>query len=175
MKKFVCGIAVCVLLYGAGFAGTAPPEQPVPSFGRYQPTPLYSEAVTTSQYLTLRDGVRLAISITRPSQNGNAVEGRFPVLWQHTLAIMPPGVLAPNPSGAMPGGYNAVPGLAYYGYVVVQVARRGQGPSFGKRRGYNDRIRRGYAVTASQYHIGDNGLHNRSDRRESKCFNGFAC
>jgi uncharacterized protein len=139
LKKFFCGIAVFVLLYGAGFAETAPPEQQVPSFGRYQQTPLYSEAVKTSQYLTMRDGVRLAISITRPSQNGNAVEGRFPVLWQHTLAIMPPGVLAPNPSGAMPGGYNAVPGLAYYGYVVVQVARRGQGPSFGKRRGYNDR------------------------------------
>ncbi len=139
MKKFVCGIAVFVLLYCAGFAETAPPEPQVPSFGRYQPTPLYSEAVTTSQYLTMRDGVRLAISITRPSQNGNAVEGRFPVLWQHTLAIMPPGVLAPNSSGAIPGGYNGVPGLAYYGYVVVQVARRGQGPSFGKRRGYNDR------------------------------------
>jgi len=149
--------------------------QQVSSFGQYQPKPLYSEAVTTSQYLTMRDGVRLAISITRPFQNGKPVEGRFPVLWQHTLAIAAPGILALNPTGAMQGGYGAVPSFSYHGYVVVQVARRGQGPSFGKRRGYNDRIRRGYAVTASQYHIGDNGLHNRSDRRESKCFNGFAC
>jgi hypothetical protein len=139
MKRFVCGIAMFVLLCGAGSAETLQAGEPVSSFGRYQPTPLYSEAVTTSQYLAMRDGVRLAISITRPSQNGKPVEGRFPVLWQHTLAIAAPGVLASKPSRAMPGGYNAVSSLAYHGYVVVQVARRGQGPSFGKRRGYNDR------------------------------------
>ena len=113
--------------------------QPVSSFGRYQPAQPYSEAVMTSQYLAMRDGVRLAISITRPSRNGKPVEGRFPVLWQHTLAVAASGVLASGLSNAMPGGYGAVPSLAYHGYVVVQVARRGQGPSFGKRRGYNDR------------------------------------
>jgi hypothetical protein len=118
-------------------AGRMAGEQ-VSSFGQYQLTPLYSEAVTTSQYLTMRDGVRLAISITRPSQNGKPVEGRFPILWQHTLAISAPGIRALNPAGATLG-YGGVPGLAYHGYIVVQVARRGQGPSFGKRRGYNDR------------------------------------
>ncbi len=139
MKTFVCGIAVLMLWCCAGFAETMPAGEKASSFGRYQPTPLYSEALTTSQYLTMRDGVRLAISITRPSQNGKSVEERFPVLWQHTLSIMEPGILASNPLSAMQGGYNTVPSLAYYGYVVVQVARRGQGPSFGKRRGYNDR------------------------------------
>jgi putative CocE/NonD family hydrolase len=139
MKIFVCGMAVLALWCCAGFAGTMPAGEQASSFGRYQPAPLYSEALTTSQYLTMRDGVRLAISITRPSQNGKPVEGRFPVLWQHTLSITAPGILASNFSSAMPGGYNAVPSLAYYGYVVIQAARRGQGPSFGKRRGYNDR------------------------------------
>lgn len=113
--------------------------QQLSSFGQYQTSPSYSEAVTTSQYLPMRDGVSLAISITRPSQNGKPVEGRFPVLWQHTLAIAAPGSLALNPAGVMQGGYGGAPTLAYHGYVVVQVARRGQGPSFGKRRGYNDR------------------------------------
>jgi hypothetical protein len=108
--------------------------QQVSSFGQYQPPPPYSEAVTMSQYLTMRDGVGLAISITRPSQNGKPVEGRFPVLWQHTLTIAAPGVLVSNAAGVTPGGYSAVPSLAHYGYVIVQVARRGQGPSFGKRR-----------------------------------------
>ncbi len=119
-----------------------PPQaagQQAPAFGRYNPAPLYSEAVTTSQYLAMRDGVRLAVSITRPSENGKAVEGRHPVLWQHTLAIAAPGILRANRAGAMPGAYGAVPSLAYHGYIVVQVARRGHGPSFGKRRGYNDR------------------------------------
>jgi uncharacterized protein len=113
--------------------------QQLSSFGQYQTSPSYSEAVTTSQHLSMRDGVRLAISITRPSQNGKPVERRFPVLWQHALAIAAPGILALNPASAMTGGYGVAPNLAYYGYIVVQVARRGQGPSFGKRRGYNDR------------------------------------
>jgi uncharacterized protein len=139
MKTFVCGIAIFVLLCCTGFAEATTAGQPVSSFGQYQPVPLYSEALTTSQYLAMRDGVRLAISITRPSQNGKPVEGRFPVVWQHTLAIPASGIVAPNPSKATPGGYNAVPDLVYHGYVVAQVARRGQGPSFGKRRGYNDR------------------------------------
>ena len=139
MKKLICGMALFVLLYCAGFADSIQTRAQVSSFGQYPLAPLYSEAVTTSQYFAVRDGVRLAVSITRPSQNGKPVEGRFPVLWQHTLAIAPPGVLASSPAGAMRNDYGAVPTLAFHGYVVVQVARRGQGPSFGKRRGYNDR------------------------------------
>jgi putative CocE/NonD family hydrolase len=139
VKKFMCGIAVFALWYCFGFTETLPAGEPASSFGQYRPPPLYSEAVTTSQYVTMRDGVRLAVSITRPSQNGKPVAGRFPVLWQHTLAIAAPGILTSRTAGALRNGYGAVPALAYHGYVVVQAARRGQGPSFGKRRGYNDR------------------------------------
>jgi uncharacterized protein len=139
MKKSKYGISLLALLCCTGFAGTPPAEPPVSSFGQYQSAPLYSEVITTSRYLTMRDGVRLAISISRPSRNGKPIDGRFPVLWQHTLAIAAPGILSPNQASAMPGGYGAVTNLVYYGYVVAQVARRGQGPSFGKRRGYNDR------------------------------------
>jgi uncharacterized protein len=132
MRGAIHSILIFLLAAGATAA------QQVSSFGQYQPAPLYSEAVTTSQYLAMRDGVRLAISITRPSKQGKPIEGRFPVLWQHALTIMAPGIL-PRSQGGMLGAYGAVPSLAYHGYVVVQVARRGQGPSFGKRRGYNDR------------------------------------
>ena len=106
------------------------------SFAQYQTAHISTEAVTTSQYLAMRDGVRLAVSITRPSKDGKPMEGRFPVIWQHALSIAAPGILR-SQTGA--GGYGSVPSLAFDGYVVVQVARRGQGPSFGKRRGYNDR------------------------------------
>jgi predicted acyl esterase len=85
-----------------------------------------------------QDGVRLAVSITRPSKEGKPIEGRFPILWQHTLTIMTPGIL-PKSQGGMLGACGAAQSLAYDGYIVVQVARRGQGPSFGKRRRYNDR------------------------------------
>ena len=47
--------SMLIFLFAAG--AVAVPE--VSSFGQYQPAPLYSEAVTTSQYLTMRDGVRL--------------------------------------------------------------------------------------------------------------------
>lgn len=132
-------MAVFLILCGAGCAERMQGAEPASSFGQYQPKPLYSNALSTSQYLTMRDGVRLAISITRPSQNGLPVDGRFPVIWQHTLSIPPPGVLASKPAGAIEAGYGDVSSLVYHGYVVVQVARRGHGPSFGKRRGYNDR------------------------------------
>ncbi len=106
------------------------------SFARYPSTSIATEAITTSQYLPMRDGVRLAMSITRPSKDGKPLDGRFPVIWQHALSIAAPGIMR---SQAGVGGYNSVSSLAYDGYVVVQVARRGQSPSFGKRRGYNDR------------------------------------
>ena len=109
------------------------------AFGQYQPPAAYTEAITSSQYLAMRDGVRLALSVTRPAKDGKPVAGRFPVLWQHTLKILPVGPLLPVPLGTQEAGYAAVPSLALHGYVVVQVVRRGQGPSFGKRRGYNDR------------------------------------
>jgi uncharacterized protein len=121
-------------------SGHAAAAQQVSSFGHYKPAPLYSEAVTNSQYLTMRDGVRLAVSITRPSKGGKPIEGRFPVLWQHTLGISAPSILqSPSENETKASGYGVVPSLAYHGYVIVQVARRAQGPSFGKRRGYNDR------------------------------------
>jgi putative CocE/NonD family hydrolase len=110
-------------------------------FGNYTPAPSYDGSVTTSQYLTMRDGVRLAVSVMRPTKNGALAEGRFPVIWQHSLGIAaagseagPLGVDGPN------RGYRNVQSLTRYGYAIVQVSRRGNGPSFGTRRGYNDRM-----------------------------------
>ena len=121
----------------------AAPGQTQPSvsrFGAYQTPVDFPERITTSLYLPMRDGVRLAVSITRPARDGKPVEGRFPVIWQHTLGIAGPGAEGgPLGQGAQTRGYAAMPTLANYGYVVVQVARRGNGPSFGRRRGYNDR------------------------------------
>ncbi len=129
------------LLTAAAFALMAPAAfaQPAP-FGQYAPAEEFPETITTSIYLPMRDGVRLAVSITRPARGGQAVEGRFPVLWHHTLEIAGPGSAGgPIGAGAQAKGYRGALNLARYGYVVVQVARRGQGPSFGRRRGYNDR------------------------------------
>ena len=128
------------LLMAAAFAVAA--AEPVGfgpiGFGHYHTAPAYAETITSSMYLPMRDGVRLAVSVARPARDGKPVEGRFPVIWHHTLAIAGAGA-AGGPVGEGPHGYRDATDLVRQGYVVVQVSRRGQGPSFGRRRGYNDR------------------------------------
>lgn len=104
------------------------------SFGQYKPAPQFDGTVSSSLYLPMRDGVRLAVKIERPAKDGKPVDGRFPVIWQHTLQID----RESNWAGTQPG-LPAIPELTRQGYVVVQVARRGNGQSFGERRGYHDR------------------------------------
>ncbi len=105
-------------------------------FGHYHPPAQFSEQVSSTLYLPMRDGVRLAMRITRPAQHGRPVPGRLPVIWQHGLTISE----APDAGQeSAEAGLSHVPALTAYGYVVVQVARRGNGQSFGIRRGYNDR------------------------------------
>ncbi len=106
------------------------------SFGHYQPPRQFTGQVTQSFYLPMRDGTRLAVLVARPAVDGKAVDGRFPVIWHHTLsATQQPG----DGVGPRAGGFSAMPGLTDHGYVVVQVARRGNGQSFGTMRGYHDR------------------------------------
>lgn len=117
-------------------SGTVSAAQPAGTFGHYAPVPQFSEHVSSSLYLPMRDGVRLAIRVTQPARDGRAAPGRFPVVWQHALTITE----APDATERPPeAGLNHLPALTAYGYVVVQVARRGNGQSFGIRRGYNDR------------------------------------
>jgi uncharacterized protein len=111
---------------GAGAVGAAV------TFGHYAPAKQYHEHVSDELYLPMRDGVRLAVRIDRPANASGAVPGRFPVIWQAGLSV----ARSRPPAAA---GLMDVPSLTDYGYVVVQVARRGNGQSFGSRRGYNDR------------------------------------
>ncbi|MDE2403568.1 MAG: CocE/NonD family hydrolase [Sphingomonadales bacterium] len=117
----------------------APALLPAPapsSFGHYQPPKLYGEQVTTSFYVPLRDGTRIAVLVARPAQGGIPVAGRFPVIWHHSLSATQQ---AGDGVGPRRAGFGSMPQLTDYGYVVVQVARRGNGQSFGTMRGYHDR------------------------------------
>ncbi len=106
------------------------------TFNAGPPTPEYSEQVATSFYLPLRDGTRIAISLHRPSVGGVPVEGPLPVIWHHALDIEPAGTRATDV--AAPGGRAPLSEMTRYGYVVAIAARRGNGASFGTRRGYED-------------------------------------
>ena len=120
-------------------------------FGHYNPPQAYEETATSSRFIMMRDGVRLAISVTRPARDGKPVEGRFPVIWHHTLTISRE---MRDGTGGLISAFRAMPLLAHRGYVVVQVARRGNGQSFGVRRGYHDRNEAQDAYEVTQWLAG---------------------
>lgn len=105
------------------------------SFAHYRPQAQFAEIATSRIYLPLRDGVRVAVRIDRPAVDGKPAEGRFPVIWQHTLSTE----RESNWNGNNPGLPQLPQTLTKHGYVVVQVVRRGNGQSFGEMRGYHDR------------------------------------
>ena len=117
-------------------AGGAAEAQADPQFGQYRPAAAYDGSVSNSLYLPMRDGVKLAVRIDRPARGGKPVEGRFPVIWHHSLSISQD---RRDGAGEAQSAFRALPSLTRHGYVVVQVARRGNGQSFGERRGYHDR------------------------------------
>lgn len=117
-------------------AQTPPAATAAASFAHYRPAPQYPGLVTTRQYVTVRDGVKLAVRIDRPAgADGKPIEGRFPVIWQHTLSTD----RESNWNGTAPGLPQIGETLPKHGYVVIQVVRRGNGQSFGEMRGYHDR------------------------------------
>ena len=117
MKHAVLALALATVV-----AAPARTQPAASRFGAYQTPVDFPERVTTSLYLPMRDGVKLAVSITRPARNGKPAAGRFPVIWQHTLGIAGAGAEG-GPVGDGPNGYAAMPTMANYGYVVVQVGR----------------------------------------------------
>ena len=127
---------VLTLLAAFGLPGGEAKAQVASSFGHYRPAPLYSEQSVSSFYLPMRDGTRLAVSIARPAKDGRPAPGKFPVIWHHSLSASQEPA---DGTGPRAGGFRSIQQLTDHGYVVVQVARRGNGQSFGTRRGYHDR------------------------------------
>lgn len=97
----------------------------------------FDEWVKTSQYITMRDGVRIAIDVYRPARDGKAVEEKFPVVWVHTpyrrAFINEKGETVPTSDAML-----LLP-LIKHGYVIAIADTRGRGASFGARRGFQDR------------------------------------
>jgi putative CocE/NonD family hydrolase len=96
--------------------------------------PIYEGWSRTSQYITVRDGTRLAVDIFRPTQHGVVVDDPLPVIWTqhryHRANV--------DSQGRVVSLVDQVPGLQMvirYGYVVGVADVRGGGASFGTRRG----------------------------------------
>jgi putative CocE/NonD family hydrolase len=146
-------LLVCSLLVTACEGPEPAPPAPVDDgrvseFGRYEG---YSEArfdewVTTSLYVEMRDGVRLAVDVTRPAVNGVAVDEPLPVVWTHSRYHRNPGALVRmfNPDvppedlpviRSMVDAQGDLQQLVRHGYVVASAGVRGSGASYGTYEG----------------------------------------
>ena len=94
--------------------------------GKYEgySQPLYNERTSSSQYITMRDGTKLAALILRPAQGGQMVSTPLPVIWTHSRY---------HREGIFNWPYMQT--ILNYGYVIVAVDVRGSGASFGTYQG----------------------------------------
>ncbi len=78
----------------------------------------------------MRDGVRIAVDIVRPTSSGALHSEPLPVLWSHTpytRAVEGPDGIEPAPIE----GWERMLLLVAHGYVLAHVDKRGAGASFG--------------------------------------------
>ncbi len=105
---------------------TSTPSVRVSQPGKYEgySQPLYDDRSSTSQYITMRDGTKLAALILRPAQDGKPVSTPLPVIWTHNRYHRE-GIFA----------WPWLQTLLKYGYIIVSVDVRGSGASYGTYRG----------------------------------------
>ncbi len=129
--------------------------------------PTYDSYQRSSFYLPMRDGVRLAVDLLRPTRDGAVHTERLPVIWTHhryNRAFTRNDSIIDYASGFGRG----VDVLLKHGYVVAAVDTRGGGASFGTQQGFfmPDEARDAYEVTewlaAQPWSSGKIGMVGRS-------------
>ena len=92
----------------------------------------------TSQYVTVRDGTRIAVDIFRPTLAGKLHAGRLPVIWEpkryQRASRRDDGSLRTT----LDSDLTDVARFLKHGYVVASVDRRGTGASYGARNELSD-------------------------------------
>jgi uncharacterized protein len=98
-------------------------------------SPAYDGYRRESRYVAMRDSVRLAVDIYRPTRQGVVHDEALPVVWTHhryNRAFMKGDTLVDYLHGFGSG----VEQLVRHGYVVAAVDARGAGASFGTQQGF---------------------------------------
>jgi len=128
-------IALCGLLLLLCRSGALPAEERISRPGQYEG---YSKVAfdgwqRTSQYVAVRDGVRIAIDILRPTKKGVLHEEPLPVVWEqrryHRAVIDPSGKIYSQ----LDREDHPMRKLLPHGYIFVVADVRGSGASFGTR------------------------------------------
>ncbi len=159
------GVAAAAVLLLVATASGATAQERVSRLGVYRgySSARYDGFERSSRYLTMRDGVRLAVDLIRPTQGGVLHTERLPVVWSHHRyhrASVVGGTLRTTFDWARP--------LLEHGYVVAVVDARGAGASFGDSPGFYGaaEVRDTYEVTewlgAQPWSSGKVGMYGRS-------------
>jgi len=145
-------------------------EGNVSELGRYEgySEPIYSGWVRTSQYVTVRDGTKLAVDIFRPvDSSGKPVEDPLPVIWTHdryrrAFTVSSGNIITQLSEDPWLGT------MLRHGYVVGVVDVRGGGASYGTRIGpfSHEETQDAYDITewfaAQSWSNGMIGMYGRS-------------
>jgi hypothetical protein len=125
-----------LVLAGAGSALALPQADAgrVSEFGRYEgwSEELFDGWATSSVYVPMRDGVKLAVDVTRPTFYGELVQERLPVVWTPSRYHRRP--LGPG-ARSMVDAEPALQRLVRHGNVLAALGVRGSDVSFGRFEG----------------------------------------
>ena len=107
----------------------------ISTLGRYEG---YSEAVydgwtRSSQYVTVRDGTRIAIDIFRPTKEGVLHQDLLPVIWEHRRYQRASVDENGNVHSQLDRQNHPMRTVVPHGYIFAVAAVRGSGASFGTR------------------------------------------
>ena len=128
-------LVACGLGIGCGIGWAAAPSNPRNDSIARAPLAreIYSDSIRTSQYITVRDGTRLAIDIYRPAVGGKPVDKKLPV-----ILVATPYHRSSENNGeiltflAPQGNHrNVFAEILKRGYVIASLDVRGRGASFG--------------------------------------------
>lgn len=127
-KVFILIFAVCFIVSGTALGQE---QERISSFGKYQgySQEKYDSWVRFSQYLTMRDGTKIAIDIIRPAVDGKPVEEPLPVIWTHTRYRR----ASRDDEGIVHSAAESfyLQPLLKHGYITAAADVRGSGASFG--------------------------------------------
>ncbi len=126
---------IAAVLFGATLANAQPAKVSRPGEYSGYSTPTYDAWQRSSFYLPMRDDVRLAVDLYRPTKNGVLHSERLPVVWTHhryNRAFFRNDSLI-DYAGGFGRGADV---LLKHGYVVAAVDTRGGGASFGTQQGF---------------------------------------
>ncbi len=120
----------------------------VSRFGEYKgySEEIYDSSVRTSRYLTMRDGIKIAIDIKLPAIKDKVEEEPLPVIWTHTRYRR-----ASIRGGKVLGELDSplYTHLLKRGYVLAAADVRGSGASFGSWQGITtEEAKDAYEITA---------------------------